>query len=149
MLSTLCLYKTGYDFKKLFTISEYYDRDRAAYYDALRSVEQRDMDMTKWLEYFVEGLATQMQEVRERGEKTIRHDLFLGKAKEAGLKDRQLSLLAFILEQGRGSIGDCEKHVGGNRRTLQRDLKALVGKGFLREVASGSTDPTKYYEPLL
>ena len=26
--STLCLYKAGYDFKRLFTISEYYDRDR-------------------------------------------------------------------------------------------------------------------------
>ena len=30
LLSTLCLYKAGYDFKRLFTISEYYDRDRAA-----------------------------------------------------------------------------------------------------------------------
>ena len=28
LLSTLCLYKSGYDFKRLFTISEYYDRDR-------------------------------------------------------------------------------------------------------------------------
>ena len=28
LLSTLCLYKAGYDFKRLFTISEYYDRDR-------------------------------------------------------------------------------------------------------------------------
>jgi Fic family protein len=30
LLSTLCLYRKGYDFKRLFTISEYYDRDRAA-----------------------------------------------------------------------------------------------------------------------
>jgi len=28
LLSTLCLYKAGYDFKRLFSISEYYDRDR-------------------------------------------------------------------------------------------------------------------------
>jgi Fic family protein len=27
LLSTLCLYRAGYDFKRLFTISEYYDRD--------------------------------------------------------------------------------------------------------------------------
>lgn len=31
LLSTLCLYRAGYDFKRLFTISEYYDRDRAAF----------------------------------------------------------------------------------------------------------------------
>lgn len=28
LLSTRCLYRTGYDFKRLFTISEYYDGDR-------------------------------------------------------------------------------------------------------------------------
>ena len=27
LLSTLCLYRVGYDFKRLFTLSEYYDRD--------------------------------------------------------------------------------------------------------------------------
>ena len=28
LLSTLCLYRSGYDFKRLFTISEYYDPTR-------------------------------------------------------------------------------------------------------------------------
>jgi Fic family protein len=44
LLSTLCLYRTGYDFKRLFTISEYYDRDRPAYYKALQSVRESGMD---------------------------------------------------------------------------------------------------------
>jgi len=38
LLSTLCLYRAGYDFKRLFSISEYYDRDRAGFYAALQSV---------------------------------------------------------------------------------------------------------------
>ena len=46
LLSTLVLYKTGYDFKKLFTISEYYDRNRPAYYEAIQSVRNNEMDMT-------------------------------------------------------------------------------------------------------
>jgi len=53
LLSTLILYKTGYDFKKLFTISEYYEKDRLAYYNAIRSVRKNKMDMTVWLEYFI------------------------------------------------------------------------------------------------
>jgi Fic family protein len=81
LLSTLCLYRTGCDFKRLFTISEYYDRDRPAYYKALQGVRERGMNM--------------------------------------------------------------------NRRTLQRDLKLLVEKGLVREVGTGPTDPTKYYEPLV
>jgi Fic family protein len=45
----------------LFTISEYYDRDRSVFYRAIQSVRENKMDLTGWLEYFVTGLATQMQ----------------------------------------------------------------------------------------
>ena len=67
LLSTLCLYKAGYDLKRLFTFSEYYDRDRAAFYWALQGVREHDMDLTGWLEFFTAGLATQLDEVKVRG----------------------------------------------------------------------------------
>jgi Fic family protein len=149
LLSTLCLYRSGYDFKRLFTISEYYDRDRVAYYRAIQSVRERGMDLTGWLEYFTKGLATQMREIQERGERVIRRDVILAKARKAGLKDRPVAVLAFLLDRGKGTTGECEAALKMNRRTLQRDLKVLVDKGFAREVATGPTDPTKYYEPLL
>lgn len=41
LLSTLCPYRAGYDFKRLFTLSEFYDRDRMAFYDAIQSVHRR------------------------------------------------------------------------------------------------------------
>ena len=66
LLSTLCLYRVGYDFKRLFTLSEYYDRDRKAFYQAIRSVREQGMDLTGWLEFFVGGLATQLGEVKAR-----------------------------------------------------------------------------------
>ena len=62
LLSTLCLYRAGYDFKRLFTISEYYDRDRPAFYAAIQSARDQGMDMTGWLEYFAEGLSVQLAE---------------------------------------------------------------------------------------
>jgi len=46
LLSTLCLYRAGYDFKRLSTISEYYDRDRPAFYAAIQGVRDRGMDLT-------------------------------------------------------------------------------------------------------
>lgn len=60
LLSTLCLYRAGYDFKRLFTLSEFYDRDLGAFYNAIQSVRAQDMDLTGWLEFFVTGLATQL-----------------------------------------------------------------------------------------
>ena len=42
LLSTLCLYRAGYDFKRLFSISEFYDRDRNAFYAAIQSVRDQE-----------------------------------------------------------------------------------------------------------
>ena len=143
LLSTLCLYRAGYDFKRLFTISEYYDRDRPAFYRAIQSVRERDLDLSEWLEYFTEGLATQLAEVKARGERAIRRDVL---AREHGLSDRQALALGHVLEHGRLTIQEysalCPE---ANRRTLQRDLKTMVDKGLLREWGTGPTDPTRHY----
>jgi len=53
LLATLVMYRGNYDFKRVFTMSEFYDRDSSAYYVALQRVRGHDMDMTGWLEYYV------------------------------------------------------------------------------------------------
>ena len=143
LLSTLCLYRAGYDFKRLFTISEYYDRDRSTFYRAIQSVRERGMDLTGWLEFFTEGLATQLDEMKARGERAIRRDVL---ARQHGLSDRQAQALGQVLDEGRLTIQAFEALCPGvNRRTLQRDLKAMVEKGLLVEKGSGPTDPTRHY----
>ncbi len=46
-------------------------------YRAIQSVRQSGMDMTGWLEYFVEALTTQLAEVSQRGEQAIRWDMLI------------------------------------------------------------------------
>lgn len=129
LLSTLCLYRAGYDFKRLFTISGYYDRNRPSFYRAIQSVRASGMDMTGWLEYFVEGLTTQLAEVRKRGELAIRRDVLI---KEHGLSERQAKALGHILEHDSLTIQDFERLCPEvNRRSLQRDLKKMVDIGLL------------------
>jgi Fic family protein len=143
LLSTLCLYRAGYDFKRLFTISEFYDRDRSVFYRAIQGVRERGMDLTGWLEFFVEGLATQLDEVKTRGERAIRGDVI---ARQHRLSERQVAAVSYLLEHGRMSIQEYEAlWPQVNRRTLQRDLKGLVGKGLLVERGTGPTDPTRHY----
>lgn len=140
LLSTLCLYRAGYDFKRLFAISEFYDRDRGSFYRAIQSVRDRGMDMTGWLEFFTEGLATQLGEVRERGERVIRRDVL---AREHRLSDRQVKALGHVLEHGYLKIQDFERLCPGvHRRSLQRDLRAMLDKGLLAAV--GATNRLVY-----
>ena len=129
LLSTLCLYRAGYDFKRLFTISEFYDKDREGFYRAIQQVRENDMDMTCWVEYFVTGLSTQMQEVSKLGEQAIRADVLI---REKQLNERQAKSLRFMLEHEAMGIHDFEKLCRGvNRRTLQRDMKDMIDKGLV------------------
>lgn len=129
--------------KRLFTISEYYDRDRSAFYRAIQGVREQDMDLTGWLEFFTAGLATQLDEVKARGERTIRRDILM---QQHALSDRQAIALGHVIDHGRLAIQDFERLCPGtNRRTLQRDLKALVEKGLFAKAGTAPTDPTRHY----
>ena len=140
LLSTLCLYRKGYDFKKLFTISEYYDQSRSDYYKAIQNVRENDMDMTGWLEYFTHALAAQMQEIKIRGESVIRANILARKYK---LSERQQQAVQYVLQHGELTIKDYEKlYANVNRRTLQRELKELVDKEVF--ITEGATRKFSY-----
>jgi Fic family protein len=86
----------------------------------------------------VNGLSTQLQEVRVRWERAIRADVL---ASEKGLNTRQAALVAALLERGTLSLADAE-HVLPDvaRRTVQRDLKRLVELGWVAEIGCGATE---------
>lgn len=140
LLSTLCLYRSGYDFKKLFTISEYYDRDRQGYYQAVQSVRNNNMDMTYWLEYFCKALETQMHEIQKKGSQAIQLDIVAIKHQ---LSQRQKQVLELYERGEEFSIHDYELLCPGiNRRSLQRDLADLTNKGLIEQ--SGTKKTTRY-----
>ena len=98
------------------------------------------MDMTGWLEYYVEGLKTQLVEVHERGEHAIRRDVL---ANTFRLTERQIQALGYVLDHGSLKIRDFERlYPKVNRRTLQRDLKEMIAKGVFR--SEGSTNQLVY-----
>ena len=142
LLSTLCLYRTGYDFRQLFTLSEFYDRDRDSFYAALQQV-RTDMDLTGWLEFFTRGLSTQLAEVRTRGEIAIRSDVV---ARQYDLNSRQEAILDAVAADTNLGIAEISSRLGDpHRRTLQRDLRKLVTLGLIQELGSSPTDPTRRY----
>ncbi len=132
LLSTLCLYRSGYDFKKLFTISEYYDRNRQDYYSAVQSVRNNHMDMTVWLEYFSKALETQMHEIQLKGSHAMKLDVLVAQYK---LSKRQKQALEGLLEREEDfTIQDYESLCPDvNRRSLQRDISDLIEKGVVSQ----------------
>ncbi len=68
MLTTALLYQRGYDYKYLFDLASYYNKNRDNYYATLRTAD-RTGDYTEWLEYFAGGLALQMYQIRQKARK--------------------------------------------------------------------------------
>jgi Fic family protein len=141
LLSTLYLYRSGYDFKKLFTISEYYDRNRQDFYQALQSVRNNGMDMTSWLEYFCKALETQMHEIQFKGSQAMKLDVLVLEHK---LSHRQKQAMESLMENKKDfNIQEYEVLCPGvNRRSLQRDLSDLIQKGIIEQ--DGIKKATRY-----
>jgi len=144
-LSTLILFLEGYDIRKFFSLEEYFDKEAVRYYDALQSVGKNDGDLTKWLEYFTEGLAIELSKIKDRVER-ISIDAKLREklgGKPIMLSDRQLKIIEYIQKTGYLQ----NKAFGGlfpmvSEDTILNELKGLMKAGIIRK--QGVTKASKY-----
>lgn len=82
LLTTLILHLGGYDLKGLYSLEEYYARNLGAYYDAISVGESHnyymghaEADISKWVEYFVDGMAVSFENVLKRMDEARVQDL--------------------------------------------------------------------------
>jgi len=135
-LATLLLYTTGYDFKRFFSLEQYFDKDVKAYYDALLSVQQnQDHDMTYWLEYFCYGLAIEIERVKDQ---VLRLSKDLKLKKELGhqvaFAERQIIILELLQNQGTVTSQDAQKILPNvSVDTILRDMKDLIEKEVIKK----------------
>ncbi|MCA9369765.1 MAG: Fic family protein [Pseudomonadales bacterium] len=135
-VASLVLYTLGYDFKKFFSLEQYFDSDVEAYYRALLSVQHSsEADLTYWLEYFCYGLAIELDKVQRQVTK-LSKDLKLKRqlGKQVALSERQIILLELFQNQEEITSDDA-LHVLPNVSidTILRDIKDLIEKGVLEK----------------
>lgn len=145
VLSTLILFLEGYDIRKFFALEEYFDKDANRYYDALKSVEKNNGDVTRWLEYFTEGLAIELSKIKEKVEKIsvdgkIREKLG---GKPLMLTDRQLKIIEYVQKNGYlRNKGFDSIFPLVSEDTILNELRPLIEAGILRK--EGVTKGARY-----
>ena len=136
-LATLILYIHEFDIKRFFALDDYYDSDRIAYYSALKSVNQKTLDLTQWLEYFLEGVRVSILRVKE---KVLQLSLERQKQREKGqiaLTERQMKIVEFIQRNGQISSGDIQKTFKISRQAAYKEIKKLIEQDILEMRGSG------------
>jgi Fic family protein len=144
-LATLVLYLAKYDFKKFFSLEQYFDMDVSRYYQALLSVQQSgNQDMTYWLEYFGYGLAIEVDKVKQQVLK-LSKDLKLKQqlGQQVSLSERQIILLEILQHQGEITSEQAQQALPNvSTDTILRDIKDLIKKGVIEK--RGVTKGVRY-----
>ncbi|MDO8486718.1 MAG: Fic family protein [Candidatus Curtissbacteria bacterium] len=147
--ATLVLFSEGYDIKKFFSLEEYFDRDAKRYYATLQSISNQkvkslsERELTPWLTYFCQGLAEELERVKQKVQKLSLDSRLKGRTGQIMLSERQVKLVEYM--ETYGSISNSQwRNVlrDFSDDTILRDLKDLQKKGLIRK--KGSTKGAVY-----
>lgn len=139
-LATLVLYQRGYDFRRLFALEDYYNKDRASYYAAIRTGEtydKRETDATPWLDYFIRGFKEEIDRVKAQilslGQRKLNHEM----SSQVFLNKEQLVILDFLDQNGKIAIGDAVRILKCPKRTAQLHLQKLKKLKLIKTIGKG------------
>jgi Fic family protein len=140
-LATFILYERGYDFRRLFALEDYYNKNRPSYYEAInmgKSYKERQRDFTSWLEYFVEGFREEISSVRRKVTSLSKRKVNTqDDSSKIYLDEEQLQILDFLDQVGRITIKDVVDILRCPRRTAQLHLKRLKDIKMIKQVGKG------------
>ncbi|MEW6162973.1 MAG: Fic family protein [Nitrospirota bacterium] len=137
VLSTLILYLRGFDTKQFFCLDDYYDSDRQAYYRVLQSVNPNTLELTNWLEYFVEGVNMSIAAVKERIIRLSSERLRRMKKGQIALTERQMRIVEFINQNEKITIGDISKMFKITRQAALKEISKLVNLNVVKLIGKG------------
>ena len=137
ILAAFILYSRGFDTNQFFCLDDYYNSDRPAYYRALQSVDQKTLDLTKWLEYFIEGVYISTQAVKERVIRLSSERLRKTRRGQIPLTERQMRIVEFININGKITNRDVRNMFKLSNRGALDEIKKLIDLTILKAKGKG------------
>lgn len=137
IIATLIFLMRGFDSKRFFALDDYYDSDRMAYYAALKSVDPKSLDLTKWLEYFCEGVAVCVNRVKEKvlslsGDKRATVSL-----EQVSLTKRQIQIIETISRSGKITNREMQKMFKISPQAIHKEMKKLIEMKVVKLMGNG------------
>lgn len=136
IFASLILYLSEFDHRRFFALDDFYDRDRQSYYAALKTVQEDNNDITRWLEYFTTGVAHSVNEVKEAV-------LKLGSRKKGvstiqiSLTEKQMKIVEFINSHGKVTNRDLQGLFKISAQAVHKELVKLVELKIIKPVGAG------------
>lgn len=134
LLTNLVLYLSGWDFRKVIVLEEFYNKNRQDYYNALaygwEDHFQDNADLSDWLEYFVAGFLIEARKVQK-----VITSLGFDKANvdsQTLLDPDEVKIVDLLVYKEKITSDDISQLLNIAKRTSQLKLKNLVEKGLIK-----------------
>ncbi len=149
-VATLVMFLDNYDIRKFFSLEEYFDENPMDYYLTLQAVsnqlvlDNHERDLTPWLEYFIEGVAIELNRVKEKVQRisvdaSVKNRL----GGQVMLNERQMMVMEYLHRHKEMSNKDFRKIFPDfSDDTVLRELKFLRQKGLIKK--TGGTKKAVY-----
>jgi Fic family protein len=132
-LTTLLLLRAGYAYVPFSSLESVIERNKEAYYLALRrtqsTIRTDTPDWEPWLLFFLRSLQGQVH--------NLLHKLEREKSVLARLPAHALTIVEFAREHGRITMREAILVTGASRNTLKEHFRTLVGRGHLNQHGEG------------
>lgn len=126
IIAAIILRIRGFDTKQFFCLDDYYDMDRADYYHALGTVDPKKRDLTKWLEYFVQGVAVSISAVREKVARLSSERTRRKNKGQIALDERQMRIVEYINNNGSITIGKIASMFKITRQAALKEIDKMI-----------------------
>src|SRR5208337_4319034 len=130
-LATLILAMREFDIKRFFTLDDFYDSDRPAYYAVLKAVNETYPDTTVWLEYFTEGVEISLHRVKERVLLLSSDEHRKAARGQVALSERQMKIIEYIHAHGSIKTTDLVTLFHISRQAALKELSQMAGKELI------------------
>lgn len=136
-LATLVQLIQKFDTKRFFALDDYYDSDRMAYYVALKSVNPKTINITKWLEYFCEGVAFSVNRVKEKVLALSGSKKATASLEQVALTKRQMQIVESISRSGKITSKEMQAMFKITPQAIHKEMKKLLGMKVVKLIGKG------------
>jgi Fic family protein len=143
-LSEMLLARSDEQSYRFYSMSTQIRKERNAYYDILVKTQKGSLDITNWLEWFLNSLLHAIENSEKLLEKIVYKHSFWIKHTKVSLNDRQRKIINMLMDDFEGvvnttkwaKIGKCSQD------TALRDIQELIDKEIMvkREKGGRSTN---------
>ena len=126
--------------QRFYSMSARIRRERKMYYDVLEASQKGDLDITRWLEWFLSCLGRAFEDAEGILTAVLAKARFWERHAGTALNERQRGMLNRLLDGFEGKLTSSKWAVLGkcSQDTALRDIEGLIGHGILvRDGAGG------------